>query len=389
MKRMLGAVLLVVAAFAAYLLLWPVPIEPASWSAPKAPGYAGPHASNQRLAKLRHLPLGGDLGPEHVVVREEGGQTWIWMAVVRSDHAGGRIVRMRPDGSAREVIVDTGGRPLGFDFDAQGGLIVADPMFGKHGGLLRIAGRGAAAKIEVLTDSVDGDPLRYVDAVVIAKNGRVYFSDASRRFGSKAWGGSFEASVLDIIEHQGSGRILEYDPATQATRVVIEGLSFANGVALSADEQHVFVSETGAYRIWKVAVTAQRVQAQSAAAKPSDAAKVLLDNVPGFPDNLMRGLDGRIWAGLAKPRSAFSDDNAARPWLRALALRLPRSMWPVPPAYGHVFAFDESGRVLADLQDPSGAYPETSGATEAGKLLYVHSLHATTLGVLERRAAGF
>ncbi len=389
MKRALVAVLLLVAALGAYLLLWPVPIEPASWSAPKAPGYAGPHAANTRLATLRHLALGGDVGPEHVVVREEGGQTWIWMAVVRADHTGGRIIRMKPDGSGREVIVDTGGRPLGFDFDAQGALVVADPMFGKHGGLLRVAGRGAAAKIEVLTDAVDGDALRYVDAAVIAKNGRVYFSDASRRFGSKAWGGSFEASVLDIIEHQGTGRILEYDPATQKTRILIEGLSFANGVALSADERHVFVAETGAYRVWKVAVAAQRVQAQSAAARPSDTAKVLLDNLPGFPDNLMRGQDGRLWAGLAKPRSAFSDDNAARPWLRALALRLPRAMWPVPPAYGHVFAFDEGGRVLADLQDPSGAYPETSGATEAGELLYVHSLHATTLGVLERRAAGF
>ena len=194
--------------------------------------------------------------------------------------------------------------------------------------------------------------------------------------------------LLDIIEHQSTGRILEYDPVTKKTRVVIEGLSFANGVALSSDEQYLFVSETGEYRIWKVAVTAQRVQARSAASSPSDAAKVLLSNLPGFPDNIMRGQDGRLWAGLAKPRSSFSDDNAGRPWLRSLALRLPRSMWPVPPAYGHVFAFDESGRVLTDLQDPSGAYPETSGATEAGEFIYIQSLHAKTLGVLDRRAAG-
>ena len=32
---------------------------------------------------------------------------------------------------------------------------------------------------------------------------------------------------------------------------------------------------------------------------------VLLANLPGHPDNLMRGLNGRIWVGLVKPRGAF------------------------------------------------------------------------------------
>jgi hypothetical protein len=55
--------------------------------------------------------------------------------------------------------------------------------------------------------------------------------------------------------------------------------------------------------------------------------------------------------------------------------------------YGHVLAFDEQGRVLSDLQDPGGKLPETSGATEHAGRLYVQSLHAPTLGVLELNAA--
>jgi len=160
MKRIVVLLLIIVAALAAYLLLWPVPVRPVAWQAPKAPGYTGPHTTNQRLAQLAHLPLAGDVGPEHVVVREESGQAWVWMAVATADHRSGRIVRMKPDGSAREVVVDTGGRPLGFDFDAEGALIVADPEAGDHGGLLRIVGRGAGARVEVLADSVDGDPIR-------------------------------------------------------------------------------------------------------------------------------------------------------------------------------------------------------------------------------------
>ena len=140
---------------------------------------------------------------------------------------------------------------LGFDFDAAGNLIAADAMKG----LLSVAPDG---KVTVLTDQVDGDPIRYADAVVVARNGKIYFSDASRRFAPARWGGTFEAAVLDILEQSATARILEYDPATRSTRVVAKGLSFANGVALSHDERTLFVAETGRYRVWKVAVAAQR-----------------------------------------------------------------------------------------------------------------------------------
>ena len=365
--RLLPVLVLVVA----YLLFWPVPIAPVVWNAAPAPGYVGPHAVNQKLVGLKAIDLGADSGPEHIVVRDG----WVYAAV-----SSGSIVRMRPDGSGREVVVTTGGRPLGFDFDAQGALLVADPEYGAHGGLLRVTGTGAAAKIELLTNSVDspvkGDAIRYADAVVVAKNGKVYFTDASRRFGAKAYEGTFIASVHDILEHQSTGRLLEYDPALKTTRVLLADLCFANGVALSSDEQSLFVSETGEYRIWKVAVGAQNLSAK----RPNPGAVPLLSNLPGYPDNLMRGEGGRIWTGLTKPRGAFIDDNAGKPWLRKLVMRLPRSLWPVPPAYGHVFAFNEAGKVLVDLQDPSGAYPETTAVTETADRLYIQSLHAKTLG---------
>mgnify|MGYP006203461465 FL=1 len=108
----------------------------------------------------------------------------------------------------------------------------------------------------------------------------------------------------------------------------------------------------------------------------------LFDNLPGYPDNLMRGSDGRIWLGFTKPRSGLVDAMAPYPFLRRMTLRLPRVLWPVPPAYGHVMAFNEQGHVVADLQDPAGAYPETTAVTETRDRLYVQSLHAGTLGWL-------
>ena len=72
------------------------------------------------------------------------------------------------------------------------------------------------------------------------------------------------------------------------------------------------------------------------------------------------------------------------PLLRKLILRLPRALWPIPRPYGHVLAFTESGEVVADLQDPSGKYPETTSVTETTDRLYIQSLHAKTLGWLPK-----
>ena len=361
MKKIAFGLLGILLLLAGYLSLWPVPVEPVAWTAPVAPGYTGAHAPNDRLAGLKLIALGDEAGPEHVVLARDGK---LYAAM-----ASGRILRMNPDGSAREVFATTGGRVLGFDFDAAGQLIAADAVKG----LLAI---GTDRQVTVLADKVDGDPIRYADAVVVARNGKIYFSDASRRFAPAAWGGTYEAAVLDIVEQRATGRILEYDPATRATRVVVHGLSFGNGVALSRDEQTLFVAETGKYRIWKVAVNADQLDVTQG----SPQATVLFDNLPGYPDNLMRGQEGRIWLGFSGPRSPDVDAMADKPFLRSLTLRLPRALWPVPKPYGHVMAFTEDGQVLADLQDPTGAYPQTTGVTETADRLYVQNLHLNVLG---------
>lgn len=98
----------------------------------------------------------------------------------------------------------------------------------------------------------------------------------------------------------------------------------------------------------------------------------------------MRGLDGKIWLGFAKPRNPVIDVMSDKPLLRKITLRLPRALWPIPKAYGHVIAFSEDGKVIADLQDPAGAYPETTAVTETHDRLYIQSLHAKGLGWLTR-----
>lgn len=370
-----------VIAAAAYLLFWPISATPVAWEAPTNAGYTGAHAVNTRLAGLQQIALGAEQdGPEHILAH--GG--WLYTGLHNGD-----VIKLDPQGRQQTVVLNTGGRPLGLAIDARGRLLVADAMKG----LLRVTGEGAEARTETLLTAVahpvPQDPVRYADAVEVGPGGTLWLTDASRRFGAKALGGTFEASVLDILEHSCSGRLIAQDPVTLQARVALDGLCFPNGLAFTADGKHMLLSETGTYRILKLDLAKlSLVRTASgntgvptlAQAMQQGAATVLLDNLPGYPDNLTRGQGGRVWVGLTKPRSPVIDAAARYPLLRSITLRLPRALWPVPKAYGHLIAFDDNGTVLADLQDPQGAYPETTAATEADGKLFVQSLHARTIG---------
>jgi len=78
---------------------------------------------------------------------------------------------------------------------------------------------------------------RFADDAIEASDGSVYFSDASSKFGLFDW-------FLDVLEAKPHGRLLKYDPSTKRTSVVLSDLAFANGVALSPDEDFLVVCET-------------------------------------------------------------------------------------------------------------------------------------------------
>lgn len=341
-----------------YLMFWPVPIEPQPWQAPTSKGLTGAHQSNRLLAAMTLLPLAGRHGPEDVAVDRQG-------RITVSTH-NGDILRSAPNGNSPEwqVWTNTGGRPLGIEYNRQDELVVADAMRG----LLVVRHSG---EVDILTNQVEGSPIGYADDVDIARDGKIYFSDASTRFPARHIGDTLEASLLDLMEHSGSGRLLMYDPATGVTSRIIGGLNFANGVALTHDESAVLVVETGSYRILRVILQGER----------AGRTEVFHDNLPGFPDNLQRSQKG-FWVGLAAPRSAVIDTLSDYPRVRAMIQRLPAFMRPQAAAYGHLIRLSNTGEVTADLQDPSGKYPMTTGALEHEGFLYISSLVAPALARL-------
>lgn len=351
----LGALLVIVIA---YLLLWPVVIDPVAWEPPADPGYVGVHAPNRRLARMQVLPMPEHSGPEDVAVGPDG---WLYV----STHQGA-VLRYAATSSRPETFVDTGGRPLGLDFDRTGRLWIADG----YRGLLSVAADGTVRE-EVTR--IEDESVGFADDLDVASDGTVYFTDASTKFSPRDHGGTYPASLLDIFEHRGHGRVYAYRPSDGSVRTLAANLQFANGVALGPDERCLLVAETGLYRILQIMI-------------PSGEVRVLVDNLPGFPDNVETAGDGVYWIGLVSARSRPADGLAPHPWLRKVVQRLPAFIRPKAVPYPHLIALDADGEVLADLQAPGLDYAKITGARPWRGHLVVTSLAADELGYLRGAA---
>jgi sugar lactone lactonase YvrE len=325
-------------------------IRPVVWAPPKAPARARQQTSTPPMPRPGRVEINGT-GPEDVAVDAEGR--------VITGVADGRILRVTADGGRIEQIADTGGRPLGVELAADGRLIVCDA----DRGLLRVD--PDSGTVETLVDEVGGERLTLVDNAAVGSDGSIYFSDSSRRFALVNY-------RADLFEHSGTGRLLRR-AQTGEVEVLLDGLQFANGVALAADESFVAVAETGAYRVSRLWLTGPRAGEQD----------VLIDNLPGFPDNLSTGADGRIWIAMPSPRNALLDwAHSQPPVIRQLIWALPEGLQPAPKRTAWVLAVDPTGKVVQDLQAPGDEYHMVTGVREHDGRLYLGSLTERAIAVV-------
>lgn len=356
MKRVLAIAALVVAILGAYLLLWPVPVDPVAWEAPIDEGLVDPFAENDLLERAQAIDLGEHHGPEDVALGPD--------RQLYATTTGGTILRIDFRGNVSEF-ADTGGRPLGIEAAADGSLIIANAYLG----LQRVMQDGSVVS---LLAEVNGKPLVYADDLAVANDGTVYFSEASTKFGAEQYGGT--AALLDILEHGGHGRIIEFKPETGESRVIIDELNFANGIAISDDQQYLVIAETGSYRIVK-----HWLQGPNAGNT-----EVLLDNLPALPDNINNGRNGRFWIGMVVPRITRLDELSGRPLLRKILQRLPAAFRPKALPYSHVIAINGDGEVLMNLHDPAAQFPMLTGVLETGRSLYLTTLVGHKLPRLDK-----
>jgi sugar lactone lactonase YvrE len=327
------------------------PIDPVVWQPPAHPERARRSTGSDPLPEPRLLPLNGH-GPEDVVVDAEG-----WLVTGVED---GRILRVHPEGRELHVVGDTGGRPLGLEITGDGDVLVCD----SHRGLLRLdPGSGA---LTTLVDHVDGQPMRFCSNAVAVADGTIYFTESTTRFGFEHWRAA-------IIEGRATGRLLRRSP-DGAVEVLLDGLMFANGVVVAPDGDSVVVAETGAYRLTRYWL----------AGPHEGRSDVVVDNLPGFPDNLSLTSGGDIWIAMANPRDRMLDWlHRKPPLLRRAVWALPGALRPdvTPTVWAMAVSFD--GEVVADLQGPGRNYRMVTGLAEHDGRLYLASIQQRELAVVD------
>lgn len=337
----------------AYLLFWPVPVAPVVYEPAKDKGLTGEFAVNDRLAKAEMIKLPeGRFGPEDLAALADGS--------FYTTDSSGTLYLFKDDMLGK--VADLGGRPLGLDIGPDGALYITDIYHGLM--------RWTQAGLESLVSNIDGAPLVFANQLDVARDGTVYFSSSADQFGLQADGGVELVSVMAIWEQTPTGFVARRHTDGTVEKIA-EGLVFANGVALSPNEDFLLIAETGRAQVHKLWLTGGKAGSR----------EVLMKNLPGYPDNIEPMGDGTYWMAFASPRVP-AEVLMPYPFLRKIIWRLGPWVRPAPIAHGIMVHFDGNGEVLDVLQDPGGRLGATTGGRVVGDTLYIMTLDSAGFGRL-------
>ncbi|MEZ7835591.1 MAG: SMP-30/gluconolactonase/LRE family protein [Burkholderiaceae bacterium] len=376
-RMVLGAILLLAAAIDIrwlknkHRIVSKVYVSPTYHSIPPAPSTAPDSgtawAQNDRLRNVTAIGLGRIEGPEDVILD-------------RNDHlyAGSRhgdIIRfLAPDYEEMEVFAHIGGTPLGMAFDKEDNLYVCIGGMG----LYRVT---PDRKVEKVTDETnrsfssinDDSRLRLADDLDITDGGLIFFSEATVRFEMHEW-------ATDGLEARGNGRIICYDTNTGKTNTVIRNLKFPNGVCIASDGQSFLFAET-----WGCSVKRYWFEGSK-----KGTTETVLENLPGFPDNINNSSDGNYWMSLVGMRCPALDLAWKMPGFRnRMAKRVPRDEWLFPNINtGCVLKFNEKGEVLETLWDMGGEnHPMITSMREHRGYLFLGGIMNNRVGRIKLEGA--
>jgi ribose transport system permease protein len=339
-------------------------VSPTYHALPEPPateiGRGGPFEQNDKLRDVTLIGLGKIEAPEDVILDRNDN------LYAGSRH--GDIIRfLAPDYERMEVFAHIGGQPLGMAFDREDNLYVCIGGMG----LYRVSPDG---KVEKATDETnrslhsvnDDSRLRLADDLDITDDGLIFFSEATVRYEMDEW-------PVDGLEARGNGRIICYDTKTGKTHTALRGLKFPNGICVASDKQSILFAETFGCSIKRFYFEGPK----------KGAVETVMDNLPGYPDNINLASDGNYWLALVGMRSPALDLAWKMPGFRLrMAKRVPVDEWLFPNINtGCVVKFNEKGQILESYWDLRGVnHPMITSMREHRGYLYLGGISNNRIG---------
>jgi len=324
------------------------------------PGSGTPYELDNRLAETEPIGLGELEGPEDVILDREDN------LYCGTRH--GEIIRFfAPHYRQSEVFAHIGGFPLGLAFDRAGNLISCVGAMG----LYSISPDREVKKLSAETarswgSVVDDARLRDPNDCDIAPDGRIYFTDSTKRYDAHDW-------ALDSIENRATGRLLVYDPRDGSTKTLLDGYRYLNGVCIAHDGKSLFVAESWACRVHRFWLEGPK----------AGSAECVIRDMPGYPDNINRASDGTYWMAWLGMRTPSFDLSLRHPAMRKrMTRRLPQDEWLFPNINtGGVVKFEDTGRIVEALGDLSGgSHPMVTSMREHKGYLYIGGILNNRIG---------
>ncbi|XP_020177127.3 protein STRICTOSIDINE SYNTHASE-LIKE 10-like [Aegilops tauschii subsp. strangulata] len=165
---------------------------------------------------------------------------------------------------------------------------------------------------------------------------------------------NYQRSQHEMVTRTGdsTGRLMRYDPRTSDVTVLQAGMTYPNGVALSADRTHLVVASTGPCKLlrhWIKGVNAGTSEPFA--------------DLPGYPDNVRPDTIGGYWVALHREKNElpFGRDS------HRLAVRV-----------------GNDGKIVEEMRGPKKVRPTEIMERSNGKI-YLGSVELPYVGVVKRK----
>ncbi|RLM60852.1 protein STRICTOSIDINE SYNTHASE-LIKE 10-like [Panicum miliaceum] len=283
---------------------------------------AGPYVS---ISDGRVLKYGG-----------EGGAGWATFAYSPSYTKNGCDAQSELPAVATE---SSCGRPLGLRFhNNSGSLYIADAYMG----LMRVGPDGG--KATVLATEAGGAPLRFTNGVDVDQvTGDVYFTDSST---------TYTRAQHQMVTASGdsTGRVMRYNRRTNRVTMLLSGVTYPNGIAISADRSHLIVVLTGPCKLMRYWIRG-----------PKTGTSELFADLPGYPDNVRPDGKGGYWVALHREKYElpFGSDS------HLVAIRI-----------------GANGEKLQEMRGPKDVRPTEAVEREDGKI-YLGSVELSYVSIVK------